>query len=259
MNTFPVLTISRSFTPNFFVMGSISVHTRMMKVPITADVHRFPNLTILAPSCDGKIDCIFGTDEDNCDEHPTIIVYGLLIIASVLCGSLLLAYMVRVSYLQKSEKESLGLDLTQSEENMKFLIENLINLKWNETNINLSKFGGKFISGLFYHVRNMEYETRKKAAKVFMESIRKNESLLWMKQNIDEKVSLFLLTTSEGGLMDRFLPYWLHNKVTHRGSRMGLFIGILKSVVSLFSNQMDLFMDLALSSILMYFHTGALL
>ena len=105
-------------------------------------------------------------------------------------------------------------------------------------------FGGKIISSVFFHIMKMGYATKKKAAGIFMKNILRNDNLLWMKNNVDEQVALFLITNSEDGWTDRIFPMWVKDNFFGGRGRMRQTFGFSKIIFRSCWNHLDFLMIL---------------
>ena len=81
---------------------------------------------------------------------------------------------------------------------------------------------------------------------------------LWMKTNLHQDVSSFILLNCTDGFFDKMLPNWFKTKFLGAGGQFGQVLNILKSGVSTFFINLDLFFECGLLILLAVFHYAAL-
>ena len=93
----------------------------------------------------------------------------------------------------------------------------------------------------------MSFLKRKTAAREFMDSVAENiYNLLWLKNNVNKDVNLFILTNCEEGIADQILPNWVKLTFLGESSRKGQILNFLMSGVGSFSNNVDFLLEVAL-------------
>lgn len=124
---------------------------------------------------------------------------------------------------------------------------------------NLKEFSGHQISVVFFFIMKMDYEIRKQSARIFMENIAQNYNFqLWMKNNLHPDVVEFISQNCEIGFFDRILPNFVKTKFLGAGGQFGQVVNTIKSGVSAFSINLDLFFDCGFLVLLAYMHSAAL-
>ena len=103
------------------------------------------------------------------------------------------------------------------------------------------------IDGTFYQLMSTSFLKRKTAAREFMDSVAENiYNLLWLKNNVNKDVNLFILTNCEEGIADKILPNWVKLTFLGESSRIGQILNFLISGVGSFSNNVDFLLEVAL-------------
>ena len=246
---------------------SLNITSNLADFPcVTADVHRHPNLTILAVRCNKKNECLGKVDEIGCEDISNWRL-GCIIFIAALSGIFSIGLVwKRISPSVPKTNDSCPPKVEKTA--IKNVSEVLLEPKPEQSSVSAIQFSPIDITCTMYTIMSMDYDARKSAAKVFMEHLAQSEEgLLWLHNNLHPNIQDFIISNSEQGCTDRmlaadwgraqFIVNWIKAKFFGPSGKFGQTLGVIKMGISCMFMNLDLFLDCGLVVLLVTLYSDS--
>ena len=218
------------------------------------------DIKILSVKCDGLVECLGGEDEEFCNIVELFLYISLGSVAVSFSIYLLVVWFYIRNHTTEDHSGMPFLSLRK----IQCFVDNILygqapqgdSLETGQSSANVTEYNPELINLVLLFVQKMTYATKKITAKNFIKNIGENGSFLWMKVNLKEKISLFLFKHSEDGLLDKFLPEFLKEKLSGKAGRLGQILGLINSGKKCGASNADFIGDCLLIALLAKLHTG---